>query len=307
MKRLDKIINRVKKFSIRKGILPPNVLLTNFCNQNCPYCFAKDEMERATVKEMSLEDFKKLVVILKKNKIRTLRLMGGEPTLHSYFDEIIKLALAEFEEILIFTNGLIPTKSRRILEKNLNKISFNFNLNTPAFEENPAKRKEIITLIKKYSQNNQTNIGFTLTDLRKDYSKLAQGLKPKILKKIGIRFGLAKAIMGEKPFFNKEDNKKLSKKIVDLVKFFKKLGIKEIFLDCGLEKKIFNVSQRNYLLKNTYLKGWGCEGKWGSFDITPDLLLFTCFPFYKKKVPIKKIKNFCDFQKFFPKQNCFKE
>jgi len=275
-----------------KEILSPNILLTNFCNQNCDYCFAKDEMEKSTVKEMSLEDFKKLVVILKKNKIKTLRLMGGEPTLHSYFDEIIKLALAEFEEILIFTNGLIPTKSRRILEKNLNKISFNFNLDTPAFEENPAERKEIIALIGKYSQNNQMNIGFTLTDLKKDYSKLVQGLKSKILEKIRIRFGLAKAIVGEKPFFNKEDYKKLGKKIVDLVKFFKKLGIKEIFLDCGLKKEMFNWRQRNYLVKNSHLKGWECQGKWGSFDITPNLYAFPCFPYssksYRQRVKSKE-------------------
>ncbi len=290
-----------------KKILSPNILLTNLCNQNCSYCFAKKEMKENKTKEMSLADFKKLTKILRKNGIATLRLMGGEPTLHSRFEEIIKLALKEFAQILIFTNGLMPIKARRVIERNLERIGVNFNLDTPSFENDPQKRKEIISLIEKFAPYQKTNIGFTLSDLEKDYLKLFKGFKEDIWQRVGIRFGLAKQNPGERPFFTKEDYLKIGAKIVILVESFKKMGIKDIFLDCGLKKEMFTYLQKYYLSNNVHLRGWGCEGKWSSFDITPDLLLFICFSFYKKKVPIKKIKDFYDFQKFFPKQNCFKE
>ena len=40
-------------------MLPLNILITNFCNQNCPFCFASSEMNNKLIKkEMSLDDFK---------------------------------------------------------------------------------------------------------------------------------------------------------------------------------------------------------------------------------------------------------
>lgn len=68
-------------------MLPPNILITNFCNQNCPFCFTRAEMSNKLIrKEMSLENFKKTLLKIKKNpEIQVVKLLGGEPTLHSRF------------------------------------------------------------------------------------------------------------------------------------------------------------------------------------------------------------------------------
>jgi MoaA/NifB/PqqE/SkfB family radical SAM enzyme len=269
-------------FKKPKPVLAPNILLTNTCNQECPYCFARQEMKRSKIKEMSLENFKKVVNYLKKNKINSLRLMGGEPTIHSRFQQVIKLGINNFGNIVIFTNGLIPKKNKKIIEKNIDKISFNFNIDTPAFEKNDNLRDKIVNLVKEFSEKTNVNIGFTLSDLRKRYESLIENFHKKDLSKLGMRFGFAKAIIGEKPFFEKKDYKKLGKRIISLVKFFKSKGIKNIYLDCGLKKEMFFPEDLPYLKENIHLKGWGCKGKWSSFDIAPDLTIFPCFPYYKK-------------------------
>jgi len=85
-------------------------------------------MKRSEVKEMSINDFKKLTSWLIKNNIKTLRLMGGEPTIHSKFSEIMNLAVSNFDNISIFSNGLIPPKSQEIIWKNIDKLDFVFNI-----------------------------------------------------------------------------------------------------------------------------------------------------------------------------------
>jgi MoaA/NifB/PqqE/SkfB family radical SAM enzyme len=299
---LQGLVERV--VSQRKMEFPPNTLLTNYCNQNCSYCFAKEEMIKSKVKEMSLVNFKRLVEILKKNDIHTLRLMGGEPTLHTKFKDIIKIGVKNFKNILVFTNGLIPAENFPTLKKNIKKISFNFNLNTPAFEKSESKREKIIRLIKEFSKKTKVNVGFTLSDLNKDYRKLFKDFDGEVLSKIGVRFGFAKAIVGQEPFFAKKDYKKLGKKIVKLVKFFKNRRKREIFLDCGLKKEMFGQFERTYLLQNVSLRGWGCEGKWSSFDIAPDLTIFPCFPYYltNKRRRLSDFKTFRDIRIFLKRR-----
>jgi MoaA/NifB/PqqE/SkfB family radical SAM enzyme len=249
-------------------------------------------MARSKVKEMSVVNFKRLVKILKENSIHTLRLMGGEPTLHTKFKEIIKIGVKDFKNILVFTNGLIPDENLPTLRNNIKKTSFNFNLNTPAFEESESKRKKIMRRIKEFSKNTKVNVGFTLSDLNRDYRELFKDFNKEILLQIGVRFGFAKAIVGQGPFFAKKDYKNIGKKMVNLVNFFKKQGIKNIFLDCGLQKEMFRPEDRNYLLKNVNIKGWFCQGKWSSFDIAPDLEAFPCFPYFQNmRIKIKDNDN----------------
>lgn len=290
----------------KKSPSSPNILLTNFCNQNCSYCFAKEEMKRAKVQEMLLVDFKKLVKMLEADKVETLRLMGGEPTLHSEFKEVIRIGMKKFKKILIFSNGLIPNKNKKILEKNIKKITFNFNLDTHAFKKELKRRKEIIKLIEGFSKKTKLNVGFTLSDLKCNYRDFLKDFDKGTLSRMGIRFGFAKAIIGQKPFFSKKDYRKLGNKIVNLMKFFKTLKIKDVFVDCGLQKDMFTASDRAYLFKNIHFQGWGCEGKWSSFDVAPDLTIFPCFPYYKKsRRNLRDFVNLNEAEKFLKhKKTC---
>jgi radical SAM protein with 4Fe4S-binding SPASM domain len=93
-----------------------NVMLTNVCNQKCPYCFAKglvNIQDNAKPKgvtrhdEISLADLKTIISIFKRWGIDEFRLIGGEPTLHPQFRRIIELLQTNGFKIHLFTNGLL--------------------------------------------------------------------------------------------------------------------------------------------------------------------------------------------------------
>jgi uncharacterized radical SAM superfamily Fe-S cluster-containing enzyme len=296
----------------KKPICTPNILINNFCNQNCPYCFANENMKKSKQKEMSLADFKTLIKIMKKNKVEILRLLAsGEPTLHSHFKEIISLGLKNFKEVWIFTNGLISKDIDEFLTENLNnKLFFVFNLNTPIFELGGKKRTEIEDRVIRYSDSSTVYTGFTISNCNQDYSKLYKNFSPDLLKKIYVRFGIMKPIVGEKPFFNPllaKDRKNVGKQIIKTIENIDRLGVRGITIDCGLMKSMFSQQQRDYLEKTTMIRGWGCDGYWGGFDIDTDLSAIACFPYSQSlRVPLSKENNFRKIQEMFScRETCF--
>ena len=72
-------------------IYPANLLITNYCNQSCPFCFASREMSSTTLdKEMKIEDFKKILIKVTHNRhsniIKLLFIMhGNEATINLKF------------------------------------------------------------------------------------------------------------------------------------------------------------------------------------------------------------------------------
>lgn len=270
----------------------PNILLTNLCNARCEYCFARDEMNRNMVQEMKYKDFLKVVKFLKKNKVTSLRLMGGEPTLHTQFEKVVMVGLKKFDNIVIFSNGLIPIKSKQILMDNPEKLQFNFNIDTPDCRNSFVLRKRVAKTIQDFIGSSEVSIGFTVSDLSRDYLKLFDVFPKKSLRKMGVRLGYAKAVMGQKYFFKHSEFKKLGTKLIKIIRSLKKLGLNDIYIDCGLEKEMFTSSDLSFLLSQTKMHGWGCEGKWSSFDIATDLTIFPCFPHYKqKRFKLKEFRN----------------
>ena len=86
------------------------ISLINKCQLNCKYCFAKDIIKTSKTKEeISIENFKYVLDFLKTgNSEQPLKLVGGEPMLHSRFSEIIDIVKNDkyFNNVMIFTNGL---------------------------------------------------------------------------------------------------------------------------------------------------------------------------------------------------------
>jgi len=285
----------------------PNILLTNCCNAKCSYCFARDEMDEDAVKEMEIDDFVKVVKMLKKHKIKLLRLMGGEPTLHSQFDKVIEIGVKNFEKILIFSNGLIPVKYHGLLKQGAEKLIFNFNLDTLEFNNNPILKAKIVNLVKSFIGKAEINIGFTIYSSKKNYLDILNDFSKQEIREIGIRFGYEKSVIGLKPIFVKSKYRQLGKFIVKTVRGFVEAGIKDIYVDCGMEKTMFNNKELKYFLSNVKINGWKCSGKWSGFEIASDLSVFPCFPYYKEQR--KKLSNFSNFSEiqsvFQNKKPCY--
>ena len=80
------------------------VLITEKCNANCPNCFNKNIR---CGREMSFEDFKSVCDYLSnEGRIKRLKIMGGEPTVHPFFCECVEYAQKRFDSVHIFTNAI---------------------------------------------------------------------------------------------------------------------------------------------------------------------------------------------------------
>jgi radical SAM protein with 4Fe4S-binding SPASM domain len=80
--------------------------LTQRCNQNCVHCSRKSSSKVDTTRELSAERLFSIIQEAGAAGVRSLSLMGGEPTLHPYFIELAYFARHEgIPEVIVSTNG----------------------------------------------------------------------------------------------------------------------------------------------------------------------------------------------------------
>lgn len=111
----------------------PNLMLTNWCNYRCPYCFGVDRMvPKVEAASMSSETFLGILDWLDKTNYRDpIHIMGGEPTLHPSFEWIVGILLERDYPITIFSN-LATENAPKLAEKLANlPITWVVNVNPP--------------------------------------------------------------------------------------------------------------------------------------------------------------------------------
>lgn len=87
-------------------------MLTDVCNLRCPYCFANEFVNKAP-NEISIQNLKKaLDFIATDPRNRSVGLIGGEPTVHSRFKEVLKILIEDsrYEQVVIYTNAVAMDK-----------------------------------------------------------------------------------------------------------------------------------------------------------------------------------------------------
>lgn len=81
-----------------------NIIVTNNCNRNCPFCIAKKNSNTSNYKYIPLENIDKALNFAKKEDIKTIALSGGEPTLHPNILKIAKTINSNNYKLAIYTN-----------------------------------------------------------------------------------------------------------------------------------------------------------------------------------------------------------
>ena len=68
----------------------PNIAIIKSCNLKCHYCFADDMLQEDKSKEISLKQLNEILNWIGKVPLQGhIGIIGGEPTLHSQFKEIL--------------------------------------------------------------------------------------------------------------------------------------------------------------------------------------------------------------------------
>ena len=72
------------------------------CNRSCGFCFNRT---MPPVPDMALADFKHLLAILKPLQVKTIDIMGGEPTLHDDITSLVRHTVQQGYRVNVSSNG----------------------------------------------------------------------------------------------------------------------------------------------------------------------------------------------------------
>ena len=82
-----------------------NIAITNYCNLNCPYCFANKfiDSEKQSLNENQLDKILDFLFYSKLNKYKyRIGIIGGEPTLHPQFQDIVNKIVSICNKYVLF-------------------------------------------------------------------------------------------------------------------------------------------------------------------------------------------------------------
>ena len=140
-----------------------NLILNTYCNLKCNYCFADEYMEenvKTPDKSMDYDFFLNELLPRVKNA-SLINFMGGEPTLHPQFNDILSQTLENmqpFSFLGVFTNGLMPDKVLDLLLHTVGRggsierqiqfsILLNWQTSENISEKNHARCREVAETI----------------------------------------------------------------------------------------------------------------------------------------------------------------
>jgi len=102
------------------------IFFTEECNAKCPNClnktFRRDKLYIDKAKYILLCDY------LSRNNIKGVKIMGGEPSLHPDFEELLSVSQHYFQRVSVFTNG-IADAIEKFKPRKEDGISYNFRFN----------------------------------------------------------------------------------------------------------------------------------------------------------------------------------
>lgn len=291
-----------------------NILFTNFCNRNCAYCFAKGKLQIAKhMKDcyISFENLKISIDFMKKSKVRTIGVLGGEPTLHPEFKQAMQMLLENGFNITLFTNGIIKKDIVLFLkETEARKVKVILNIDEPEHyvEKEWTQIERTMKIL-----GNKLQLGFTIYRTTFNMNFMLQLIETHNLVR-GIRLGIASPIFGQNnKYLSPEEHKKIIPKIITFSNECDKLNVSFDF-DCGFMLCSFTERNIGKIYYNKSLVRAVCNPV---IDIGPDLSVWRCFAtsmIYNKKLTdfedvneIEKFynKKFRVFRKIGAKKECF--
>ncbi len=267
----------------------PNVLFTQRCVRRCPYCFANKHMSESSPDDiLSWENLIHIADLLSVGGEKRFQILGGEPTLHPEFCEMVGYLLERGFEITVFTSGIMSPRKLEAAARAFGAIpreqlSFVCNLNDPSVPGTPSSETEAVYRFLG-TFNGQVTPGFNI--YRTDFSLefifdyiLRFGLQR------SIRIGLTHPIPGKDNLFISIDEiDMVIRRIFSFIPTFERLQVVP-GPDCGFPMCRFHDSELAWLYRhmgNRY--DFGCGPV---VDIGPDMQLWPCFPlssFHKRSL-----------------------
>jgi organic radical activating enzyme len=260
-----------------------NVLLTNHCNRRCPYCFAQERIAHtaaagrraAAPPFIAPADFRRVVAFATRSRLRSLGILGGEPSLHPRFAELVGAALDAGLEARVFTNGLWRPSQLEAVAKVAagarGRLHVVLNVNEPALTP-PRHRAAQERLLERLSR--WASLSFNVYRAGCDPAFLVDLILRHRTRR-NIRLGLAQPLAAQRSqHLEVGDYPLVAPAIVDLARRCSEHDVRLGF-DCGFTLCMFTPEQLGELVLA------GCRIKAScvpALDIGTDLSAWACFP-----------------------------
>lgn len=122
MKTSQKKIQDVGKIKeVLRGPLSVGIEITNKCNFHCPYCY-NERCNSTDMIDMKVDDFIKIISILKRVGAFFISISGGEPLCHNDFVNICKALKKSKLVSTLITNGYLIKNYIGIVNNTFNKV-----------------------------------------------------------------------------------------------------------------------------------------------------------------------------------------
>lgn len=283
----------------------PNILLTQRCVRSCPYCFADKHMaESDSTDILSWDNVVYLADFLHASGERRFPLLGGEPTLHPAFHEIVVYLVKRGFDVTVFTSGIMSDRKLEQCDRMFKdlpdeKLGFVCNLNNP--DQTPcslAETEAVQRFLNLFGPRVVGGFNIYRVDFELDF--LFRWIQEYGLKRV-IRLGIAHPIPGKRNLFIPiEQFDAVIERLWSYRPLFERLRVKP-GLDCGFPMCRFTDEQLGWLYRHVGGRyDFGCAPV---LDIGPDMSVWPCFPlssYQKKKVfEFDSVKQMHEFYKRF--------
>lgn len=251
----------------------PNLMLTNYCNYKCSYCFGKDIMFPKNPRlTMTRESFDGIIEWVKKGPSdRIFHLMGGEPTLNPDLEWMVARLLEENMHITIFSN-LATRAASEIAEKICDlPVNWVVNVNDPA-RWNEEQRRNITHALA--TLKTRASLTFNIMPNEDDNMWALEYTKRYHLNN-NIKVGFLLPTYNQtNEALNDDEYTVVAAKVTRLAQEAAKDDI-HLDYECGIPTCAFTDEQLGILWRCGSRLQSGCQSR---LDITPDGNVIYCLP-----------------------------
>jgi hypothetical protein len=251
-----------------------NLSITSSCNRACSCCFARESYQGAPANgiHISASKFGEALDFLERSQITQARLLGGEPTLHPQFSDLVDMALKRQFDLLIFSNGFMTESALKALEDTpADKTRIVINMTDAETSEDGLSecQKGVFDRLGK-----RIVLGYNIYSPAAHFDFLVE-LNEEFDLAPGIRLGLAHPrVHGANTYLYPRHYRPVGDKIVQFSERARSAGI-ALELDCGFVPCMFSEEGMGVLGEAGVEIGKRCNP---IPDILPDGQVVACYP-----------------------------
>ena len=277
-------------------------MVTNFCNLDCPYCFAKT-FTKENITHISLENFKKIVSFILGSEKDQIGLIGGEPMLHPKINELLRylINIGVGHRVLIFSNGIYIDKARELIEKNRIRVLVNYN--DASIIQDKQVKKRLSENLHFLSSCQCMSLGINIFDKNQKFDDLFATLEEYHIKSLRISIAVPnKRVSIKSPLEYYWD---LKETLIKVILKTNSLGIRPV-LDCNIPPLCMITNEERRKIRDSFGEQpytnalciqSTCEPV---IDIMPNMTAIRCFGASQKGiVDIEAFENIDQLRKYF--------